>query len=194
MFFKSKKSERKPSQIVGLTSNRAEVLRGARPTPGQKVPPTPPPLFAPLSPDLIDVDFASPPTAIANSPFDVKGGELLLGAGQFWKGEPTMKASNGEAFEIKTRARLVRPPANGATNGFYVGPLIYDADGEVLTWWESVPQVTAAEGFREIAVCAVAPAGAASVGIGICGTWSGDDKPADFVVSFRRVKLKRLDT
>lgn len=200
MFFKSKKAEKKEATTgrLPVDARQSGIVEqfgsrsGTNPATAQATSPTPPPCAAPLSPDLLDVDFASPPAAIANCLFDVKNGELTLGAGQFWKSGPTIAAHQGEIFEIETRARLVRPPSNGLTNGFYVGALIYDANGEVLTWWETVPQVVASEGFRQVIVRVVAPAGAVSVGIGICGTWSPDNRPADFIVSFRKVALKRV--
>jgi hypothetical protein len=99
----------------------------------------------------------------------------------------------GDVFVFETDVRLEHTAlaTQKKASPFLVGPIFYDAKGEVIQWWQARPAPTQAE---RIVIRAEAPENAASVRLGFCGPWEPDGKATDYVISFGPTQLKQGDS
>lgn len=100
-------------------------------------------------------------------------------------------ARENDLFELSATVRLSKKQTNRTVNGFFAGPIFYDAAGEIVKWWHPQKPFTSGEKTRKMVIRSTAPEGTASVGIGLCGSWAEAD-PADFTIAVKSAKLLRV--
>ncbi len=95
-----------------------------------------------------------------------------------------------DVFLFETDVRLERSPlaTEKAASPFLVGPIFYNAKGEVVQWLQPWPAPAKAE---RIVIRAETPLNAASMRLGLCGPWEPDGKATDYVISFGPIELKQ---
>jgi hypothetical protein len=119
-----------------------------------------------------------------------EGGWLQLGSTDGGRTVASFPAREGDVFEGTAITVLVDPGANGLPSRFMFGPMFLDADEKVLTWWKPFPKPSNEP--AEITVTEQAPAGTASVRLGVRGTWDSKGETGDYVVGFAHARLAKV--
>ncbi len=104
----------------------------------------------------------------------------------------SLATGSGEKFCLVFEVAAISDPTNGGPANFFVGPMFLDADGKVVGWWREQPPISVAQGVRRGAVEAVAPAGAATAHISICGSFMKEGPPGNGEIAFSRLHLTRV--
>jgi len=120
----------------------------------------------------------------------VEGGWLQLGSRDGGRTAVSFPAREGDVFEGTATTVLIDPGANGLPSRFMFGPIFLDAEEKVLTWWKPFPKPAGAP--TEITVTEQAPAGTASVRLGVRGTYDSKGETGDYVVGFAHARLAKV--
>ena len=125
-------------------------------------------------------------------PGDMVKGRYVITRHQAALSRKVLSVKPGDVFVFETDVRLERRAlaAEKDASPFLVGPIFYDAKGEVVQWWQPRPAPAKAE---RIVIRAEAPENAASVRLGFCGPWVPDGTATDYVISFGPTQLKQGD-
>ena len=116
-------------------------------------------------------------------PGDMVKGRDVLTRHQAALSRKVLSVRPGDVFSFETDVRLERMAlaAEKDASPFLVGPIFYDANGEVLQWLHPRPAPAKAE---RIAIRAKAPWNATRARLGLCGPWEPDGTATDYVISF----------
>ena len=123
-------------------------------------------------------------------PGDMVKGRYVITRHQAALSRKVLSVGPGDVFVFETDVRLERTALAAEKNAspFFVGPIFYDANGEVLQWLQPRPAPADAE---RIVIRAKAPENAASARLGVCGPWEPDGTATDYVISFGPTQLKQ---
>ena len=126
-------------------------------------------------------------------PGNMVKGRYVLTRYQAALSRKVLSVKPGDVFVFETDVRLEHTALAAQKNAspFLVGPIFYDAKGEVIQWLQARPAPTKVE---RIAIRAKAPENAARVRLGLCGPWEPDGKATDYVISFGPTQLKQDDS
>lgn len=108
--------------------------------------------------------------------------------------EEVLPTSEGDSWVVEFKARAMGTPTNGAPVTHWIGPMVLDANNEVLAWWTEQPPLIPGLPPRPSSAESRAPAGAAKVCIGLQGCMP--DKgflAADVEVEFTGITLRKRD-
>ncbi len=98
-----------------------------------------------------------------------------------------LKAKPGKKYAVRFLADVVKPPANGIPANFSVGPVFYDENGKLVGYYKKFPALPPKKPDK---VVLQAPENAATVRIGVFGSWAPPgEKAADCVIAFRELTL-----
>ena len=126
-------------------------------------------------------------------PGDMVKGRYVITRHQAALSRKVLSVEPGDVFVFETDVRLERMALAAEKNAspFFVGPIFYNAKGEVLQWLQPRPAPADAE---RIVIRAKAPENVASARLGLCGPWEPDGTPTDYVISFGPTQLKQDDS
>ena len=127
-------------------------------------------------------------------PTEVKNGDgfVTLPAGMHAVSDGSLPTSEGETWICEFSLKAAGAPTNGAPVTAWAGPLVLDAGGEILTWWIEQPILIPGQPPRPSSVEVTAPAGAASVCIGVQGCHPNKGfAAADVAVEFTNISMWR---
>jgi hypothetical protein len=118
-----------------------------------------------------------------------EGGWLKLCAGHGGRTVRAFPANEGDLFATHATIALIDPGQNNIQSRFFFGPIFFDADGNVLLWWKpfNKPDTKAVD----VVVETRAPAGTATVKLGIHGSWDASGKAGDYIVGFANARLEK---
>lgn len=116
-------------------------------------------------------------------------GWLWLGAGEGGRSVQSFPATEGDLFAAQATLALLDAGRNNIDSRFFFGPIFFDANGKVLLWWK--PFNKPGTEPADVAVETRAPEGAASVKLGISGSWDASGNAGDYVVGFANVSLMK---
>ena len=150
------------------------------------------PSAAQLSPPLIVVTDVAQLELAPGRPATgiVENGWLQLGSKDGGRTVESCPAREGDVFVGTATTVLIDPGANGLQSRFMFGPVFLDADEKVLTWWKPFPKPASTP--TEITVSEQAPAGTASVRLGVRGTYDAKGETGDYVVGFANARLAKV--
>lgn len=173
------------------------------PAPLQRVMPTALGLETTEVPDSLALVAAEagPPRAIWKTrwgplPPEVDAGEgfITLPPGVHAITEEALPTSEGDSWVVEFEARAAGSPTNGSPVTHWIGPMVLDANGEVLTWWTEQPPLTPGLPPRPSSAESRAPTGAARVCIGLQGCMPHKGSlAADVAVEFTGITLRKRD-
>ncbi len=121
---------------------------------------------------------------------EVSHGWLALGPKDGGWSIDAIDAREGDVFVATAVTILISPGENGTPSRYRFGPMFFDADDKVLTWW--TPFDKPVEKASEISVTATAPAGTAKVRLGVRGTFDAKGETGDYRVGFSSPQLSRV--
>jgi SAM-dependent methyltransferase len=126
-------------------------------------------------------------------PGDMVKGRYVITRYQAALSRTGLSVKPGDVFVFETDVRLERMTlaAEKPASPFLVGPIFYDAKGEVVQWLQLRPAPAKAE---RIVIRAKAPENAATGRLGFCGPWEADGTATDYVISFGPTQLQRDDS
>jgi pimeloyl-ACP methyl ester carboxylesterase len=131
-------------------------------------------------------------SASRGKPKGAKDGEwFVFGRSQGGRSAIAVPAMEGDRFRATASVRLVTPGTNGFESGFYFGPLFFDAEGKVVTWWARQDMPKAGE-VTKVSVERVAPPRTASVRLGMNGPYDSSGNTADYVVGINSPRLHKV--
>ncbi len=158
------------------------------------------PNSAPTSTSVIPtIETASPTNPVWKTrwgplPAEIKNGDgfVTLPTGMHAVSDRALPTSEGDTWICEFSLKAAGAPLNGAPVTAWVGPLVLDAGGEVLTWWIEQPTLIPGQPPRPGSVEVTAPVGAVSVCIGVQGCHpSNGFAAADVAVEFTDVSMWR---
>lgn len=175
--------------------NKKKILTGSEKSPSGSVRPThsqrPPP--APLSTEpSIDVSSMEElEDAGYGRAGSVVGDWLALGPNESRRSKSALRVAEGDVYELRTKATNLASSNEDPANGFFCGPIFYNANEEIVQYWTEQKPFGRKEKNRDIVVRSIAPSGAVTVRIGLHGSWSATGSASNFTVGFGRASLKR---
>lgn len=124
------------------------------------------------------------------------GGKILNSAYQLGPMEgvlsrESMPAEPGAVYVLEYRASVIKDPTKPGRDTFHAGPVFLDSSGKVVGWWKEQPAMRRRHGRRKRIVEIAAPPAAATVHMGIHGSWAQDGAPGDLIVAFSDIRLRK---
>jgi hypothetical protein len=119
---------------------------------------------------------------------DVSGGVLRIGHGEGALSARSAPAEAGRVYVCEFATSPMLAEDDGPVN-FHVGPVMTDANGRLIRYWIEQPPFQPGEGVRRGHVEIEAPPEAASVHVGVHGSWLADGRHGHGGVAFSSLRL-----
>lgn len=104
----------------------------------------------------------------------------------------SLSATAGAIYELSFTVLAASDATNGGAPNFFAGPVFLDGDGRVMRSWKEQPEIRVSDGPRTAAVKSRAPEGAATVHMGIHGSFVKGGVSGDGAVAFSRLELRQI--
>lgn len=143
-------------------------------------------------PSMIQIASVSDLMSASGNPLEgqMVGGWCVLPAHVGGRSVAAIPVSEGDKVRATTHVSLIDGGTSGRPSKFFFGPVFFDADQNVVQWWNAYDRPD--QEPSEIVVEATASAGAVTVRLGMHGTWDAKGNTGDYVVGFASARLEKL--
>jgi hypothetical protein len=119
-------------------------------------------------------------------------GGYVLAAGQGVRSCASIGVQPGDKLRVETSLSVDADPTNGEPLHYFVGVLVYDGLGEILTWWIHKPPVARSAGIVTVRDDVTMPKGAVAARYGACGDWKGEGAVSNGRINLLSATVRRL--